>query len=321
MPTFNPGNFQAALEEAQFAQSELQKASSEAQDKQIDTQQFAFDKQVEYKKKQKEAQSIFGKWKSGSGLLGGLLTVAMGITNPFAAAAIAATIAGVGSKYGKDKAMGTLGGKWLKGQTQETGEAFDDEVIKNALVSGVTAGVTTHMAAGKAAKGAEATKATGKAATPTTAGTYGGNIDLADAKDYMAEMGLTEKQLVEDTASTHLQQGGLRTGQLSPDEIAHFKAKGINIPDPSSTTLSQKLGGAPDPLATSRGVKEAWQPVFGSGLEGSQIPGQMARNLKTGAGAWGDQFASMMDNVTGPSSPGAFSTGKSIFDWYVGKIL
>lgn len=319
MPTFNPGDYQAALEKSQFAETKLQQASSEAQSQQIEAQQFALNTQIDYKKKQKEASSIFSKWKTGSGLLSGLLTVAMGITNPFAAAAIAATIAGAGTKYGKDKAMGKLSGKWLKGQTADTGEEFDSQVIKNALLSGITAGVTTHMAGAKAAKGAEATKATGKAATPTTAGTYGGNIDLKDAKDYMAEMGFTEKQLVEDTASTHLQQGGLRTGQLSPEEIAHFKAKGINMPDPSSTTLTQKLGGAPDPLATSRGVKEAWQPVFGSGLKGSQIPGQMARNLKTGVGAWGDQATSMMDNITGPGSPGmGFSPKVQLLSHYLG---
>lgn len=330
MPTFNPGDYQAALEESQFAQTKLQQASSDAQSQQIETQQFALDTQIEYKKKQKEASSIFSKWKTGSGLLSGLLTVAMGITNPFAAAAIAATLAGVGTKYGKDKAMGKLSGKWLKGQTTDTGEEFDSQVIKNALLSGITAGVTTHMAGAKAAKGADVTKATGGGAvvkTPAT-GLGGKAVKISSeavGAEELARLSTPKLSLGEKIQQFHTKiqhsisddKGLFRGGKLASgadirgELTSKFAGIGKGISSPSATATA-----APDPYAVAG---DAWSPVIGSGFKAQQIPGQMARNLKTGIGAWGDQATSMMDNITGPGSPGmGFSPKVQLLSHYLG---
>ena len=65
---FSAGKYLQAVSGQKKAAGAIQKGVSQAAGQQVRGQEFALDEQIDYAKKQKDAGSIFSKWKSGAGL-------------------------------------------------------------------------------------------------------------------------------------------------------------------------------------------------------------------------------------------------------------
>ena len=142
---FNAGQYMKAVSGHQQAVGALQRGKSKAASKRTQAQEFGLDETVKYAEKQNKASSIFGKWKSGAGLLGGLAAMAIGA--PWLAAAI---LAGgstyLGGKHGKKKAKEELDkSKFFKGQTGQTMDYMDKDITKSTILAAATAAGGAHL--------------------------------------------------------------------------------------------------------------------------------------------------------------------------------
>ena len=149
---FNPGQYMQALAGQQQASRALQGGKSKASSKQIQAQEFGLDETIKYADKQKKASSIFGKWKSGAGLVGGLTAMALG-----APWLVAAVLAGgstyLGGKHGKRKAKEELDkSNFFKGQTGQVMDYMDKDITKSTLLAAATAAGGAHLRDLQAAK-------------------------------------------------------------------------------------------------------------------------------------------------------------------------
>ena len=153
---FNAGQYMKAAAGQQRVTGALQKGTSKAASQQIQGQSFGIEEQVKYASKQKKAGSVFGNWKKGLGLLGGLAAMAIG-----APWLLAAGMAGgstfLGGKIGKKKAKQELDeSKFFKGQTGEMMDYMDKDITKSTLMSAAMAAGGAH------ARDLQATKAAGE---------------------------------------------------------------------------------------------------------------------------------------------------------------
>lgn len=153
---FNAGQYMKAAARQQRVTGALQKGASKAASQQIQGQSFGLDEQVKYASKQKKAGSVFGNWKKGLGLLGGLAAMAIG-----APWLLAAGMAGgstfLGGKIGKKKAKQELDeSKFFKGQTGEMMDYMDKDITKSTLMSAAMAAGGAHV------RDLQATKAAGE---------------------------------------------------------------------------------------------------------------------------------------------------------------
>jgi len=137
---FNMSSYQSAAstdEEIRKTETEANKAAAE---KQAKTQEFKLDKTVEFKDKAAKAQKTFGNWKSGLGLLGGIIGMATGL-GPLAMAAVSAGSTFLGGKIGKHNAEIEMGGRWFKGNQRSAVDSMEKSIWQDTIMSGIMGGV------------------------------------------------------------------------------------------------------------------------------------------------------------------------------------
>jgi len=142
---FSAGQYQRAVSGQQQSAGALQRGKSQAASKQIQAQEFGLDETVKYAGQQKKASSMFGNWKQGLGLLGGLAAMAIG-----APWLLAAGMAGggtfLGGKIGKGKAKKELDkSKFFKGQTGQVMDYMDKDITKSTVMAAAMAAGGAHL--------------------------------------------------------------------------------------------------------------------------------------------------------------------------------
>jgi len=137
---FNMSSYQSAASTDEDIRKTETEANKVAAEKQAKTQEFKLDKTVEFKNKAAKAQKTFGNWKSGLGLLGGIIGMATGL-GPLAMAAVSAGSTLVGGKIGKHNAEIEMGGRWFKGNQRSAVDSMEKSIWQDTIMSGIMGAV------------------------------------------------------------------------------------------------------------------------------------------------------------------------------------
>ena len=126
---FNMGAYQSAVSTNVEINESKMDAMKEASKNQAETEEFKFDKTMDFQKKAAKAAKQFGNWKSGlgmAGLLGAMLIPGVG---PLLAAGIAAGSTALGGAIGKNQAKKEMDGRFFKGNQKHAADQMDKSIL------------------------------------------------------------------------------------------------------------------------------------------------------------------------------------------------